>query len=89
MNFLCQSLANKGITEWYGKKIIAFLKLLLLDGSIKEQHFSVSEFESCVARFTIKYDNESIIQQARSLFAHLGNSEGKIEKHQASYRKYI
>ena len=36
----------------------------------------------------MKYDNEVIIQQARGLFAYLGNTQGKVQQQHSSYKKY-
>lgn len=43
VSFLCQTLSNKSVSEWYGRKILGFLKLLLLGLNSKNEYFSLAD----------------------------------------------
>lgn len=89
INFLIRSLVNKLTSEWYGKKIINFLKLLLLQIEGKQNFFSQSEFELFLAKFTMKYDGQETIQQVRNLFSSLQVDYcEKVEKNKSVLKKY-
>jgi hypothetical protein len=70
-SFLCRSLASKNISEWYGRKLLSFLKLLLLGLEEKGDYFPLQEMEESIAEFTLKYGSESIMEQAQGLFKHI------------------
>lgn len=43
VGFLSQSLSGKNVGEWYGRKILSFLKLLLLGWAGNSEYFVTSD----------------------------------------------
>jgi hypothetical protein len=68
------------VSEWYGRKILCFLKLLFLEFEDKGEDISFGEMENCVVEFTLRFGNETVMELARSVFQCMKNSSRSIEK---------
>ena len=77
--FLVRTLSKKGVSEWYGKKIIGFLKLLIIDAP--PSSIPISEFESNLSRCSHNHDKPEILTLICDLMEIVESKSNYEEKH--------